>query len=59
MLASAVSETLEGSVLRVVFTAPDGSFAVLRLQVAGRDEPVAVVGPLADSTAGENLKLEG
>ncbi len=59
MLAAAVSETLEGSVLRVVFTAPDGSFAVLRLEVAGRDEPVAVVGPLAESTAGENLKLEG
>ncbi|HEY2746015.1 MAG TPA: ATP-dependent RecD-like DNA helicase [Polyangia bacterium] len=55
----ALTETLEGSVLRVVFTAPDGSFAVLRLQVAGRDEPVAVVGPLAESTAGENLKLEG
>jgi len=59
MLAMALTESLEGSVLRVVFTAPDGSFAVLRLQVAGRDEPVAVVGPLADSTAGENLKLEG
>ena len=55
----ALTETLEGSVLRVVFTAPDGSFAVLRLQVTGRDEPVAVVGPLAESTAGENLKLEG
>jgi exodeoxyribonuclease V alpha subunit len=59
MLAMAVTETLEGSVLRVVFTTPDGSFAVLRLQVAGRDEPVSVVGPLAESTAGELLKLEG
>ncbi len=59
MLAMAGTETLEGSVLRVVFTAPDGSFAVLRLQVAGRDEPVSVVGPLAESTAGELLKLEG
>lgn len=59
MLAMAVTETLEGSVLRVVFTAPDGSFAVLRLAVAGREEPVSVVGPLAESTAGELLKLEG
>jgi exodeoxyribonuclease V alpha subunit len=59
MLAMAATETLEGSVLRVVFTAPDGAFAVLRLQVPGRDEPVSVVGPLAESTAGENLKLEG
>ncbi|MDB4965882.1 MAG: helicase RecD/TraA family protein [Myxococcales bacterium] len=59
MLATVASETLEGSVLRVVFTAPDGAFAVLRLKVKGRDEPVAVVGPLADSTEGELLKLEG
>lgn len=59
MLVMAASETLQGSVLRVVFTAPDGSFAVLRVQVDGRDEPVAVVGPLAESTAGEQLTLEG
>ena len=59
MLAMAATETLEGTVLRVVFTAPDASFAVLRLQVPGRDDPVSVVGPLADSTAGELLKLEG
>ena len=55
----AVTETLEGSVLRVVFTAPDGSFAVLRLQVAGRDEPVSVVGPLAESTAGRAAQARG
>src|SRR5579863_542474 len=52
-------ETLEGSVLRVVFSAPDGSFAVLRLRVDGRDDPVAVIGPLADAIVGEQLKLEG
>src|SRR5262249_20188656 len=57
--AMAVTEPLKGSARRVVFPAPDGSFAVLRPQVAGRDEPVAVVGPLAESTAGELLKLEG
>ena len=54
-----MAETLEGSVLRVVFTAPDGAFAVLRLDVQGRDEPVAVVGPLSDAIVGEQLKLEG
>jgi len=59
MLVMAEPESLEGSVLRVVFTAPDGAFAVLRIKVKGRDEPVAVVGPLADSTPGELLKLEG
>jgi exodeoxyribonuclease V alpha subunit len=59
MLAMAAPELLEGTVLRVVFAAPDGSFAVLRLQVPGRDEPVSIVGPLADATAGELLKMEG
>ncbi len=54
-----MAETLEGSVLRVVFTAPDGTFAVLRLQVEGRDQPLTVIGPLADATVGEQLKLEG
>ncbi len=59
MAAISSPELLEGNVLRVVFTTPDGSFAVLRVQVEGRDEPVSVVGPLADSTAGEHLKMEG
>jgi exodeoxyribonuclease V alpha subunit len=54
-----MAETLEGSVLRVVFTAPDGAFAVLRLRVEGREDPVAVVGPLSDAIVGEHLKLEG
>src|SRR3954454_18983594 len=56
MLATAAPELLEGTVLRVVFTAPDGSFAVLRVDAAGRDEPISVVGPLADATPGEHLK---
>ncbi|HEX4460160.1 MAG TPA: ATP-dependent RecD-like DNA helicase, partial [Polyangia bacterium] len=59
LAAISAPELLEGNVLRVVFTTPDGSFAVLRVQVEGRDEPVSVVGPLADSTAGEHLKMEG
>jgi exodeoxyribonuclease V alpha subunit len=59
MLAMAAPDLLEGTVLRVVFTAPDGSFAVLRLESAGREEPVSVVGPLADATPGEHLKMEG
>jgi exodeoxyribonuclease V alpha subunit len=54
-----MAETLEGSVLRIVFTAPDGAFAVLRLRVEGREDPVAVVGPLGDAIVGEQLKLEG
>src|SRR5260370_27055362 len=54
-----MAETLEGRVLRAVFTAPDGAFAVLRLRVEGREDPVAVVGPLSDAIVGEQLKLEG
>src|SRR5262249_46796608 len=50
---------IEGSVLRVVFAAPDGSFAVVRLEVAGRDQPVTVVGALAEAQPGEHLKLQG
>jgi exodeoxyribonuclease V alpha subunit len=52
-------ERLAGSVLRVVFTAPDGAFAVVRLSVEGRDQPITVVGPLSDAIVGEQLELEG
>jgi exodeoxyribonuclease V alpha subunit len=53
------AETLEGVVARVVFQAPDGAFAVVRLTVEGRAQPVTIIGPLADTTPGETLKLEG
>lgn len=59
LLAQAVTESLEGIVSRVVFNAPDGAFAVLRLQVEGRADPVTVVGPLTDALVGEELRLEG
>jgi len=52
-------ETLEGAVRRVVFTAPDGAFAVVRLDVPGRAAPVTVIGPIGEASAGEQLKLEG
>lgn len=52
-------ETLEGVVARVTFRAPDGAFAVVRLEIPGRDAPVTVIGPLQETTPGETLKLEG
>jgi exodeoxyribonuclease V alpha subunit len=52
-------ETLEGAVLRVVFAAADGAFAVVRLDVEGRPQPVTVIGPLSETTIGEQLRLEG
>ncbi len=55
----AETEALEGTVLRVVFSAPDGSFAVLRLDVPARGQPVTVIGPLSEVAPGETLKLEG
>ncbi len=54
-----MSEQIEGTVLRVVYTAPDGSFAVVRLLVEGRDAPVTIVGAVGDASPGEHLKLEG
>jgi exodeoxyribonuclease V alpha subunit len=50
---------IEGTVLRVVFAAPDGSFAVVRLQVEGKDQPVTAIGPIAEAQPGEHLKLQG
>jgi exodeoxyribonuclease V alpha subunit len=52
-------ERLEGTVERIVFRAPDGAFAVVRLGVSGRPQPATVIGPLADAIEGELLALEG
>ena len=40
-------EKLEGTVERIVFRAPDGAFAVVRVHVSGRPHPATVIGPLA------------
>jgi len=53
------SESLEGVVRRVVYAAPDGGFAVLRLEVEGRPLPVTVLGPFAEAVTGELMRLEG
>jgi exodeoxyribonuclease V alpha subunit len=54
-----MSETLEGTVSRVVYAAPDGGFAVVRLEVAGREEPVTAVGPIGHLAEGEAVRVEG
>jgi len=46
-------------VRRVVYAAPDGSFAVLRLAVEGRALPVTVLGPFAEAVTGELMRVEG
>ncbi len=52
-------ETLNGLIERVAFHNEDTGFAVLRVKVAGRREPVAVVGSAATVTPGEWLRAEG
>lgn len=50
---------LDGVVQRVVFRGRDNDFAIVRLEVRGRPQPVTVVGPLAEVGPGEPLRLEG
>src|SRR5260370_34260798 len=54
-----MAERLTGTVVRLVYTAPGGEFAVLRLSVPGRPEPVLAVGRLGEAMPGETLALEG
>ncbi len=49
---------VEGTVAKVVWSG-DGGFAVVRLQVAGRDDPVTAVGPLGGLGPGETVRVEG
>ena len=51
--------TLDGVVERLTFADPESHYAVVRLKVKGRREPVTVVGPLASTQEGEQLNLKG
>ena len=50
---------LEGVVERLTFSDPETHYAVVRVKVKGRREPVTVVGPLASTREGEQLELKG
>ena len=52
-------ETLEGAVERVTFADPESHYAVVRLKVRGRRQPVTAVGSLASVQEGEQLHLKG
>ena len=52
-------ESLRGTVERVVFSAPDGAYAVARVLPEGRAETVTAVGKLLELREGEVLRLEG
>ena len=51
--------TLDGMVERQTYADPETHYAVVRLKVKGRREPVTVVGPLASAQEGEQLHLKG
>jgi len=44
---------------RLTFADPESHYAVVRLKVKGRRDPVTVVGPLASAKEGEHLQLKG
>jgi exodeoxyribonuclease V alpha subunit len=53
------SETLEGTIERIVFAGRDGEFTVARLRVARQTEPVTVVGNLFGLPVGAHLRAVG
>ena len=60
MTASAEErEALSGVVERVVFHNPENGFAVMRVRVRGRGQPVAVVGRLPVVSQGETIQASG
>ncbi|MFN3855557.1 MAG: ATP-dependent RecD-like DNA helicase [Phreatobacter sp.] len=52
-------ETLTGTIERVTFHSPATGFAVLKVRVRGRPQPVAIVGTAAQVAAGEMMTAEG
>ncbi len=56
---AAEEEEVEGLVRRVVYRAPDGVFAVVRLEVEGRPELLTAVGALGELREGENVVVTG
>ncbi len=52
-------QALEGSVARIVYHAADSGYTVLRLEVAGRSEPVTVVGRMPGVREGSHVRVTG
>jgi exodeoxyribonuclease V alpha subunit len=52
-------EALTGTIERVTFHSPATGFAVLKVRVRGRPQPVAIVGTAAQVAAGEMMTAEG
>ncbi len=54
-----MAEALDGFIERVTYHNPENGFAVLRVKVKGRDDPVTVVGSTPSATAGEHVQATG
>ena len=52
-------EVLEGQLERITYSSPDTGYTVAKMRVAGRREPVTVVGNLLAPAPGEILKITG
>ncbi len=52
-------EELTGEIERVTYANAESGFAVARVRVAGRREPITVAGPLAAPVPGQLLKMRG
>lgn len=53
------TESLEGTLDRIVYHNPDTGWTVARLRVRGRRDPATVVGPLGAARPGEAVRLTG
>ena len=56
---SGPTESLQGTIERIVFSSPDGGYAVARLREEGKRDLATVVGKLLELKEGEVLRLEG
>ncbi len=57
--AEETSQSLEGTVRRIVFTGSEDSWSVIRLQVGEQEDSVTAVGHLPGVQVGESVRLTG
>jgi len=51
--------TIEGAVARITYVSEESQYVVARLDVAGRPDPVTIVGTVLSLTPGETLRVHG
>ena len=54
-----MSESIAGQIERITYHNPENGFAVLKVKVRGRQEPVTVVGSVSTVEVGEHLEATG